>query len=239
MVDVSFRVGRLLAGVSVEAEDYADPPDRQLALDLAARLEERVRLVLAGEMPPGLDPALRALTLPIAEGWPDPGVNAEGYLTVDEAFGDQKPLVGFREDYRGGYARTVFPAPVGGTAGIRPLAITVAVIALPNQLVGETVLKLAEFLPRPAPLQLYQWEPTQVPRVPGAEAEVALVGASWADAFEVGIVVDDYLARIWVEGSDDSQAIALDLAAQQAACLAAGGTCGDVAVPAELATAAG
>jgi hypothetical protein len=233
--DVTFRVDRLLVGVAVEAAEFADPPDQGLALDLAARLEERVSLVLAGELPPGIEPAVRELALPIAGIWPEPGYVAEGYLTVDEGLGELKPLVGFREDYQGGYTRTVWPDDPAASPGIRPLFITVAVIELDNQLIAETVLKLSEFLPRPAPLELWLWELTEAPEVAGAEASAALNGPGWADAYQVGVVVDNYLARVWVQGTDESRAIALELAAQQAACLAAGGTCEGVTVPAGLA----
>ena len=239
--DVTFRLGRLLAGVSVEANAGSDAPDRALALALARRLEERARLVLDGRSPAGTDPAIRDLVLPIAGLWPEQGTVPEGYLTVAEGLGELKPLVGFREDYRGGYARTATPAEDvgGGPPRAQQLVVTVAVVALANPLLAQTVLKLSEFLPRPAPLPLYAWAPTEAPEVPGTAAAAALAAPSRADAYQVGVVVDDLLARVWVEGTEDARAIALDLAAQQAACLEAGGPCEDVVAPPELTTSGG
>lgn len=230
-VDVTFRVGSIIAGVAVETTgDTA--PDQNLAEDLAGQLAERVEAVVAGEYPEGVDPVTRTSLLPL-----DPTLSVEeGYLTVDEVLA-ASPSEDLLADYVSGYVRTVAlnletpeePAPF----------VTVALSTFGAPESALTVLEQADEL-QPAFAQLERTERTIVE---GSDAAVGyrfdspISGGDEVDSFRVLLVVEGQLATVDVQAAASAEVAeeaALDLAAQQATCLATAEPCDEVTIPGGL-----
>ncbi len=232
-VDITFRVGSVIAGVAVETTGEA-APDQDLAEDLAAQLAERVQGVLDGNYPEGVDPSTRMSLLPF-----DPTLSLqEGYLTVEEVLA-ASPVEDVLADYVSGYVRAVALNPeASGEPG--PL-VTVAVSAFNAPESALAVLDQADEL-QPAFPRLERADRT---RVPGADAAVGyrfdspLSGGDEVDGFRVLLVVEGQLATVDVQAApsaEAAEAAALDLAAQQATCLATDDPCDDVTIPESLQT---
>ena len=232
-VDITFRVGSLIAGVAVETTgDTA--PDQDLARDLAGQLGDRVQGVLDGNYPEGIDPATRTSLLPL-----DPTLSLqEGYLTADEVL-VSSPSEDVLADYVSGYAKA-FGLNLDVAEEPWPL-VTVALSTFNDPGSALAVLDRADDL-QPAFSQLERVDRT---RVPGADAAVAyrfdspLSGNDEVDSFRVLLVVEGQLATVDVQAAASAEAAeeaALDLATQQAACLGTGDPCAAVTIPDSLQT---
>ncbi len=232
-VDITFRVGSVIAGVAVETTgDTA--PDQDLAEDLAGQLAQRVEGVLEGDYPEGVDPATRTSLLPL-----DPALSLEeGYLTVEEVLA-ASPSEDVLADYVSGYARVV---ALNLETSDEPWPFVTAAVSTFNAPDSAlAVLDRADEL-QPA---LPQLERADRVRVPGADAAVGyrfdspLSGGDEVDSFRVLLVVEGQLATVDVQGAASAEAAeeaALDLAAQQASCLATDEPCDDVTIPESLQT---
>ena len=238
--DATFRVGRLLAGVSVDTFG-ANAPDPRLAQRLAGKLARRIEQVLAGTPPLGIDPALPALLLPIHETWTEPGVFPEGYRGAAEFLGTDERVARLAGEYRGGYVRTASVNAHEPAAAPRAPFVTVAVASFASPRAAAAALSAADGLPLPAEVApgVIRWPATPAER-PETElwaAYATLFRYGDADSARVGIAVGARLALIDVQGAasfDLALAAAVALASQQATCLAAVGPCGSVTVPPEL-----
>ena len=230
IVDVTFRVDRLLVGVALERPAAQPAPNKALALTLAARLEERVRAVLAGELPAGIDPTLPALTLaPLAGS--GAYVAFEGYLGPGEALGTDAQLTDLLPDYLSGYARTF--AGDDSLSALTTLA-TVAVFRFETPDQASAALDVAAWLPRGAPLPALAWGTVDAPVSEGVDALAALAEPFGGDdAYRIALVVGDLLAVVTVADRLEAETIAVELAEQQAACLTDDGACA-AALPAVL-----
>jgi hypothetical protein len=85
VVDATFRVDRILAGVAVTSN--VEAPATDLVETLATALAERIEAVLQGETPVGVDPAMQQLSLKLFATWPWPGNSLEGYKNAEEFLG--------------------------------------------------------------------------------------------------------------------------------------------------------
>ena len=251
--DATFRVGRVLAGVAVDAVGDA-PPDPALVEDLAAELARRVEAVLAGQAPPGIDLGLPRLMLPLFEAWPWPGNSLEGHKGADEFLGSEGPPARFAADYRSGYARFASAGSVPEVMLHTPPYVDVEVAELVSAEAARAVLAVAEELPQRHYGNLVAREPAPGPALPGVNGARAFRTARPPSAdptldtldlkgYEIVFALGRRLVvvHVWVEVQDrrvnpaQAEAVALDLATQQADCLRAGGPCGPVRVPAALA----
>ena len=264
VVDATFRVGRLIAGVAVEAPGGAAPPDPALAETLAAALERRITAVLGGQAPAGVDPSLPARLLPLdALDVPARGrlpFTYEGYLSASDAMAPEgagtpnadagaaaSPVAAAGAGYDSGYRRSVALLFVDEPEPTLAEALTVAVLDFASPAAAAAALGAAGAFPLSAPVMpIYEAEPAAGAPVPGADATGAYRARSFeggpVDSYRLAFVVADRLAVVEVANAvpaENAEAIARDLAAQQAACLTGGGACAAVEVPAVLATAPG
>lgn len=229
-IDVTFRIGRVVAGVSIDTSGPT-APDEQEVLGLARVLEERVRAVLDGASPAGVDLSLGAAILPLDE----QGLSLqEGYVSLADSLGPAAEADIF-SGYRAGYAQTV-ALGVERNPDLPLPFVTVALSSFDSEEGPLAVLTTADELQPPfAALEAVRIEP-----IAGASAAVgyrfanALTGGEQADSFRLLVVVGSWLITVDVQGAgaaDAAQEAALDLAAQQIACLAKGGECATVSLP--------
>jgi hypothetical protein len=232
--DLTFRVENVVAGVSVEAVDSADiDPDE--VEDLAGRLVERIDAVLAGEDLPGIDPTLPDVLLPI-----DARLSVqEGYQTAEEApYATADPGSDAFETYESGYAATYALNLETDSAAPEPY-VSLALSTYEDDGGPRDVLDSAGDLQS----NLLDLEPVEGISVDGADDALGFRFSSPAtetteqDSFRVLAAVGDQMLAVDVQGvesADAAQAAALDLAAQQIACLQSDGVCETVELPSEL-----
>lgn len=221
----TFRVGRLIGGVSVLKPGSA--PDLAQIKDLSAKLERRMQDVLRGKAPAGVDLGLPATLLPIERTLMPV---EEGYLSAQEAV-LSSPTGATARAYRGGYERAVS----AGTAAAPEPYVYVASLRFASADDALAALGQAATLDFPI---TGGGDRVQGLRIAGADAATAFkaaVGPSGNDdSFIVVFTVGDRLGAVAVIESPRAEAAALDLAAQQAACLSARGACSTVSIPASL-----
>ncbi|MEZ4499382.1 MAG: hypothetical protein R2839_04775 [Thermomicrobiales bacterium] len=103
-IDLTFRIGRVVAGVGIDMQEGLTV-DRDLAMQLAQRLEERVRAILSGTPVPAIDTTLPERYVQLGVGW---FTTNEGYWTIPDLYGADVAadiISGFRSGYfwAGGY----------------------------------------------------------------------------------------------------------------------------------------
>jgi hypothetical protein len=243
------------AGTPIAEEVTPVAPDaaqEQLVTTLATTLDERITTVLAGQAPAGVDPALAALVLPLDQLADVPTPVFGGYKAGIDMMrcgicGEENTLLSFADDVRGGYVRGIV---LGGAVDGEPQPpfVTVAVTAFTTPEAALAVLEAIRQTPndRPTAVPFPRGQKTLVddPAIPEATAALAFHATADeedpnapADAAGVDFVAGNRLVTVDVQGglsAEDALAAAVDLASQQAACLAAGGTCGSVTAPSSL-----
>ena len=267
VVATTFRHDRLIAGVAVER--YTDPPSgtpvveeatpvgpdpaqEQLAMTLATTLDERIRMVLAGQTPAGVDPALAELVLPLDQLADVPTPVFGGYKAGVDMLrcgicGEENTLLPFADEARGGFNRGIV---LGGVVDGEPqppfvlLAVTAFTSPEAALEVLEAIRQVPNDRPTAAPFPRGHKMLVDDPAIPEATAALAFHATpdeedptTPADGAGVDFVVGDRLVTVDVQGGlsgEDAMATAIDLATQQAACLAAGGPCASVMVPPSL-----
>jgi hypothetical protein len=229
-----------------------DPAQEQLATTLATTLDERITTVLAGQTPVGVDPALAWLVLTLDQLADVPTPVFGGYKAGIDMLrcgicGEENSLLPFADDVRGGYVRGIV---LGGVVDGEPQPpfVTVAVTAFTSPVAALAVLEAIRQTPndRPIAVPFPRGQKTLVddPAIPEATAALAFHAIpdeedpnASADAAGIDLVVENQLVSVDVQGglsAEDALAAAIDLATQQAACLAAGGPCSSVMVPPAL-----
>lgn len=265
VVAVSFRRGRLVAGVSVErsidppasgtpvaavaSPTAPDPVQARLASALAGRLDGRMTDVLAGRTPVGTDPALSRSILPIELLVDHPAPILGGYKSGLDLLrcgvcGKENSLLRFGDTARDGYARIVVVGPMANGEP-QPPFVSVAITAYATPADARAVLaairRAPNDLPTPGPVPRGARTLVADPAVPGAASALAYVATSDAknpaapiDSAGVAFVVGDRLATVDVQGGltpNAAMAAAIDLATQQAGCLAASAPCASATRP--------
>ena len=239
-VDATFRVGNLLAGVGIEGplevaagtpSPEPDPERLRRVTELAGTLHARIESVLAGSAPSGTNLELPSSLAAAPADWIS---IEEGYVSPAQA------LPGVAEEARtgvafsSGYFRTMATTslqprgsglPPDWWQGLPHVRIGVAEFGSPEDASAalararEGVIPFALAGPK---------QPAAAPAVAGADETVAYQTAYFPlpglqpDGFGVALTVDDRLAVVEVVGTPTAEAIALDVAAQQAACLVNG-----------------
>ena len=229
-----------------------DPEQEQLATTLATTLDERITTVMAGQTPAGLDPALAELMLPLDQLADVPTPVFGGYKAGVDLLrcgicGEENTLLPFADEVRGGFSRGIV---LGGVVDGEPQPpfVLLAVTAFTSPEAALEVLEAIRQVPndRPTAAPFPRGHKTLVddPTIPEATAALAFHATpdeedptTPADGAGVDFVVGDRLVTVDVQGGlsgEDAMATAIDLATQQAACLAAGGPCASVMVPPSL-----
>jgi hypothetical protein len=230
----------------------ADPTQEELAGNLASILDGRITDVLAGVAPVGTDLALAPAVLPVDQLADDTIPTWGGYKAGIDLLrcgicGEENSLVPFAEVARVGYARGGVLGPlVDGEP--QPPFVSVAVLgfASPEDALAvlDAIGQAPNDLPTPIPVPRGSRTITDAPAIAGADATLAYEAA--LDAEDPQAVVDS-AGVVFVQGAwlvfvdvlgglpaDAALAAATDLAAQQAACLAAPAPCTSVTQPATL-----
>jgi hypothetical protein len=234
-IDITFRVGRLLGGVAIETVEGVQP-DRQLALALAERLEERIEAVL-NDMPlPGIDRSLPQRLVPAAPG--TLGLQ-EGYVSIGEVFGPEAAgAIG--SEYRSGYLRTDVYDYERGEALPLPL-LSIAVTSFASEAAPLAILTNAGLVTPP----YANLERVRLERIPGTSA---LVGFRYTnpyaesadapvDSFRILMIVENNVVIIDVQGASSAeaaQAAAVLIAGRQAGCVRSDEPCTAEPLAAEL-----
>lgn len=234
-----------------DASDPAQEPE-QLAADLATTLDGRITAVLASTAPAGVDFALGGTLLPVEQLADGASPVLGGYKSGSDLLrcgmcGEQNSLLPFVSAAVGGIARGVVLGPlVDGEP--QPPFVSVALTAYASPSDALAVLAAIRQAPndRPTAIPVPRGVKTLVsdPAIPGASAALAFHGVLDAehpdaapDSAGVDFVVGDRLVTVDVQGGlagDVALAVAIDLATQQAACVAAG-KCATVRTPPALA----
>jgi hypothetical protein len=229
-----------------------DPVQEQLATTLATTLDERITTVLAGQTPAGVDPALAALVLPLDQLADVPTPVFGGYKAGIDLLrcgicGEENSLLPFADEARGGFNRGIVLGPlVDGEP--QPPFVSVAVSAFTSSEVAlavlEAIRQAPDDLPTSIPIPRGTRTLAEDPEIPGAAATLAFQGTlgeedpnAPIDSAGVDFVVGNRLVTVDVQGglsAGEAMAAAIDLATQQAACLAAGGPCATVMSPPSL-----
>jgi hypothetical protein len=267
VVAASFHRDRLVAGVSIER--YTDPPSgtpvvslatpvapdpaqEQLAIRLAATLDQRITTVLAGQAPAGVDPALAKVVLPL-----DQLVDAStpvfgGYKAGIDLLrcgicGEDNSLLSFGDEARGAFSRGVVLGPLVDGEPTPPF-VSVAILEFSSPEVAlevlEAIREAPNDLPTSIPVPRGRRALAADPDISEAAATLAFAGAfneedptAAVDSAGVDFVTSNRLVTVDVLGglsAADAMAAAVDLATQQAACLTAGEACTTVSLPPSL-----
>jgi hypothetical protein len=232
-IDVTFRVGRIIAGVGMDTLDGV-AVDRQLVLDLAAALEARIQAVLAGDPLPIIDTSLPDQYVGLGEAW---AVTNEGYWAVPELYGpDTAPeiIAGFES----GYFRADAYDP-GSTGGFPMPRAAIEVAQFVDEQPALFLLSDLETL-RP---QMATMEAVDIDPIPGSSvtlgyrfANTFFEGAG-VDSFRVIMLVGAAVVTVDVQGNgtaEAAEAAAVAIATAQAECLQADTPCDVEAMPDDL-----
>jgi hypothetical protein len=250
VLDATFRVDRILAGVTVSSA--LEAPATDLVETLANALAERIAMVLRGETPAGVDPAMRQLSLKLFATWPWPGNSLEGYKNAEEFLGADGGLPEFADDYIGGYARFASAGSVDRVVQHEPPYIDLVVAEFSTADAALGVLEASGELPTLHYGNPLSRTPVADPSIDGAGAAKAFVLhrdplEGVADSFEltgynVVFVAGTRLVTVSILSDvlntdlqpEDLEATVLDLAAQQLTCLDQEADCGQPEVPSPL-----
>jgi hypothetical protein len=223
-IDLTFRVGSIVAGVGIDMQEGLTV-DREMALQLATRLEERVRAVLAGEPIPAIDSTLPTQYVRLGPAWFNTN---EGYWTLPDLYGPNVSAdiaSAFSSGYfwAGGYD----PASVGGFPMPRA-AIEVATFT--DERAALLMLSsMASLRPNMA-----QFQVLTVDAIDGASVVLGyqfanqFFGESTPDSVRLIMLVGQDLLTVDVQGNGDvdaALAAARAIATAQVNCLLAEGPC--------------
>jgi hypothetical protein len=212
-VDVTFRVDNLLAGVAIEALGGAAPAKSD-AVSLSRVLERRMRIALAGEELPGIDPTLPGRLLNFSV----PPL-LEGYLSATDAFPAARSVELLRS-YESGYGRIT---PLGQGDSPLPL-VSNGIVAFSSEDGPLAIISAGIEVQRP----YQQMERVDIAPIEGADAAdgfhfVSPVGeGKEIDSFRILSVSGDHLIIIDVqaaENEDVARRLALELTEAQLACI--------------------
>jgi hypothetical protein len=231
------------SAAAASATPVLDPEADQFLREAAATVVERLNAVQADESASGTDASLPPLLLPTDQTWPLPGVAAEGYKDAALVLGSLGPAAAYAGEFESAYARTVAPGTGPDDLFPQPPFVTLGVSVFRSPDAAMSVLEEAGTLPVPGPLPSPPlWEPVETTATPQADAmrtyRSTFEPGGPVDSARVAFVSGPYLVTVDVQlaaSEEAALAIAEDLAAQQAACLAAEGACPAVMVPEALA----
>jgi hypothetical protein len=212
-VDATFRADNFLAGVTIEAQGGAAPAQSD-AVSLSRVLEQRMRIALAGEELPGIDPSLPGRLL---------NFNAppllEGYISASDAFPAARAVELLR-DYESGYGRAI-----SLSQGDSPLPLVRnAIVTFPSEDGPLAIISAGVEVQRP----YEQLERVDIAPIEGADAAAAfhfispLGEGSVIDSFRIFSVSGKYLISIDVQGAENedvARRLVLEFTEAQLACI--------------------
>ena len=229
-----------------------DPAQEELATRLATTLDERITTALAGQAATGVTPDLAAVLLPL-----DQFVDAStpvfgGYKAGIDLLrcgicGEENSLLVFADEARGGFNRGVVVGPlVDGEPHPPIVSVAVAEFSSPEAALAvlEAIRQAPNDRPTSAPFPRGTRTLAADPAIAGSTAAVAFQGAfneedpdAPVDSAGVDFVAGTRLVNVDVLGGLSAEAAmtaAVDLATQQAACLASDDPCASVTMPPSL-----
>ncbi len=234
-IDVTFRVGRIIAGVSMDTQEGI-AIDRDLMLVLAERLESRITAVLGGQPLPLIDGTIPERYVQLGDGW---DVTNEGYWSIPEVYGPQAApeiVAGLESGYT--RADAYDPNNLGGFPIPR---VAIGVAQFNSEPAALSLLSALDLL-QPAFTLL---EAVDIDPVPGSSVTLGYQFANTffsdatVDSFRIVMLAGTSVVTVDVQGNqtaDAAQAAALEIATAQAACLASNQPCDVESFPSELFT---
>lgn len=234
-------------------EGFDAATQTELATQLAAVLDARIGMALAGEALSGVDPSLSERTLPLQQlvSADTPvlgGYKAGADLLQCRICGEENSLGAFAGTSLGGFVRMVSAGPmVDGEPSPPFVGIAVSEYATPaDALAVLDAIRIApNDLPTAYPLPRGERTIAADPAISGADGALAYTAildpedaTATPDSAGVTFTQGSYLVSVDVQGgltADQALAVAVDLATQQAACLASTESCASVTLtlPAE------
>ena len=220
----------------------------ELASQLALVLDTRIGIGLSNGDLDGVDASLSDRLLPLQQlvGDDTPvlgGYKAGADLLACRVCGEENSLAEFADASLGGFVRAVVAGPViDGEPSPPFIAVAMSQYATANDALAvlNAIRSAPNDLPTPYPVPRGERTVATDPTVSGTDATAAYTSvlnpddpAATPDSAGVAFVVDSTLVTIDVQGglaADEAMAIAVDLATQQAGCLASPGTCSTVSV---------
>jgi hypothetical protein len=230
----------------------ANPAQEELANQLATTLDERITTVLAGQTPAGVDSALAELVLPLDQLVDNQREVFGGYKAGIDLLrcgicGEENTLLPFADETLAGFSRTVFVGtPLDGEAQPPFVSVALTTFASPEAAQGvlEAIRQAPNDRPTPGPIPRGNRTLVEDPVIPEVTAALAFQStldeedpSAPVDSAGVDFVSGNRLVTVDVQGGlsgEDALAAAVDLASQQAACLAAGGPCATMSSPPSL-----
>jgi len=223
-IDITFRVGRIIAGVAMDSS--ADTTiDRELTLDLARALEERINAVLGGQPLPAIDPTLPERYVGLGDSWV---VTNEGYWVIPEIYGPDTPPE-IAAGFESGYFRADAFDP--GNAGGFPLPrIAIGIAEFSNEQAPLVLLSNLETI-QPTFIAL---EHVEIDPIPGSSVTLGYqfantyMSGSSVDSFRVIALAGSTMLTIDVQGNgsaDAAQTAAVEIASAQLGCITALAPC--------------
>ncbi len=218
----------------------------ELASHLASVLDSRIEIGLHGGELDGVNAALSDRLLPLQQLVSDDtpvlgGYKAGADLLACRVCGEENSLGVFGKASLGGLVRAVVAGPmVDGEPSPPFIAVAISQFATANDAltVLDAIRSMPNDLPTPYPVPRGERTVASDPTVPGTDATAAYTGVlnpddpeATPDSAGVAFVVDNSLVTIDVQGgltANEAMAIAVDLATQQADCLASIDPCSTV-----------
>lgn len=232
-IDITFRVGNVVAGVGMDTGEGLTI-DHELTMQLAVRLEARVRAVLSDQPISMIDTTIPPRYIGLGPNW---FTTNEGYWTMPDLFGAE---VGadLTDAFVSGYFRasTYDPNQAGGFPMPR-VAIEVAVFD--SERAALLLLSDMQNL-RPA---MASFTPITIDPVPGTTVTLAwefpnqFFEEATTDSVRIVMLVGTNVVTVDIQGNgtpDDAQAAAVAIATAQISCIQAGTACQTTSMPPEL-----
>jgi hypothetical protein len=223
-IDITYRIGNILAGVSMDTG--ADTTvDRDFALEMAQALADRITAFLGGEQLPAIDSTLPERFVGLGESWI---VTNEGYWVVPEVYGPDAPPE-IAQAFISGYIRAdaFDPNQLGGFPLPR---VAISVAEFTDEQVPLTLISNLDTL-QP---QFGTLEPVEIDPIPGSSVSLGFQFANTymsdasVDSFRVIALAEGTMLTVDVQGNGSAaaaQEAAVAIATAQLACLNASTPC--------------
>lgn len=223
-IDITFRVGRIIGGVSMD-KAAETTVDREFALSMARALEQRINAVLGGETLPSIDPTIPERYVALGDSWV---VTNEGYWVIPEIYGPDTPpeiSAGFESGY---FRADAFDPDSAGGFPLPRVAINIAQFT--NEQAPLVLLSNLETIqPIFNTLEQVDVDPIEGSSVTlGYQFANTYMAGSSVDSFRVIVLAGTMMLTVDVQGNgtaEDAQAAAMEIATAQLACLSSAEPC--------------
>lgn len=232
-IDVTFRVGRIVAGVGIDVGEGLTV-DRELTISLAERLHQRIEAVLAGTPIPAIDTSIAPQMVGLGEGW---SVTNEGYWTLIDVYGPDV-ATDIASGFNSGYFRADAYDP-NATGGFPIPRVAIEVASFFDEQTALFMLSDFETLKPPPPSA----EEVSIDPIPGSSVTLAyqfpnqFFGGTDIDSFRIVMLVGSSVITVDIQGNGTQEAAreaAVAIASAQASCALGDGPCDVDEMPADL-----